>query len=69
MVLKQKQTHRSMEQNREPRNEPHLYGQLIYNKGGMPHNGEKTATSIIVSGEIGQLNAKESNWSTLSYYA
>ena len=35
MVLAQKQTHRSMGQNREPRNEPHLYGQLIYNIGGM----------------------------------
>ena len=35
MVLTQKQTHRSTGQNREPRNEPHLYGQLIYNKGGM----------------------------------
>ena len=34
MVLAQKQTHRSMEQNREPRNKPTLNGQLIYNKGG-----------------------------------
>ena len=35
MVAEQKQTHRSMEQNRETRNKPmHLYGQLIYHKGG-----------------------------------
>ena len=34
MVLTQKQTHRSMEQNREPEINPHTYGQLIYNKGG-----------------------------------
>ena len=34
MVLTQKQTHRSMEQNRDPTNKPKHYGQLIYNKGG-----------------------------------
>ena len=33
MVLAQKQTHRSMEQNREPRNKP-THGKLIYDKGG-----------------------------------
>ena len=34
MVLARKQTYRSMEQNTKPRNSPHLYSQLIYNKGG-----------------------------------
>ena len=34
MVLEQKQTHRSMEQNREPKVDTHLYDQLIYDKGG-----------------------------------
>ena len=34
MVLAQKLTHRSMEQNRQPRNEPTLYGQLICDKRG-----------------------------------
>ena len=33
MVLAQKQTHR-MEQERQPRNKPMHYGQLIYDKGG-----------------------------------
>ena len=32
MVLAQ-QTHRSMEQNRDPRNKPTTYGQFIYDKG------------------------------------
>ena len=34
VVLAKKQTHRSMEQNRQPRNEPTLYGQLICDKEG-----------------------------------
>ena len=37
MVLVQKQTHRSMEQNTEPQKEPmekKIYGQLIFDKGG-----------------------------------
>ena len=32
MLLAQKQTHRSVEQNRKPRNGPELYGQLIFNE-------------------------------------
>lgn len=34
MVLAQKQTLRSMEQNRAREIKSHLYGPLIYNKGG-----------------------------------
>ena len=33
LVLAQEQTNRSMEQNREPRNRPHNYNQLIFDKG------------------------------------
>ena len=33
IVLAEKQTYGSVEQNREPRNNPHTYGQLIFNKG------------------------------------
>ena len=33
MVLAQTETHRSMEQNREPRNKPCIHGQLSYDKG------------------------------------
>ena len=42
MVLAQKQTHRSMEQNRKPREKkPHLYGQLIFDRGGEYTIGER----------------------------
>ena len=34
MVLAQKQTHRPMEQDREPRNGPSVFGQLIFDKAG-----------------------------------
>ena len=34
MVLAQRQKHRSMEQNRKPRDNPHTYGHLIFDKGG-----------------------------------
>ena len=43
MVLAQKQTHRSMKQNRELEINSHTYDQLIYDKGGARiYNGEKT---------------------------
>ena len=53
MVLAQKQTHTSMEQNIEPRNKPTLIRQLIYDKGGKIYNGEKTASSINGVGKTG----------------
>ena len=34
MVLAQKQTHRSVKQNRELKNKPMHFGQLIYDEGG-----------------------------------
>ena len=34
MVLAQKQTHRSVEQENKPRKNSHTYGQLVYGKGG-----------------------------------
>ena len=45
MVLTQKQTHRSMELDREPRIYPHLDGQLIYKKEARICNGEQTTSS------------------------
>ena len=41
MVLAKKQIHRSLEQDREPEMKQHLYGQLIYDKGGMNIQCEK----------------------------
>ena len=55
------QTHKSVEI------KPILYGQLSYNNDGI-YNGEKTASSTNGIGKTGQLHAKESNWSTLSYH-
>ena len=34
MILAQKQTYRSMEQDRSPKINPHTYGQLSFDKGG-----------------------------------
>ena len=68
MVLAQKQTHRSMEQNSEPRNEPtHLHGQLIYNKGAEIYHGENTGSLINSVEKTALLHAKESMWTTSSH--
>ena len=48
-----------MEQNRQPRINPHINGQLIYDKGIRIHNGEKTVSSVSGAGKTGQLHVKE----------
>ena len=45
MVLVQKQTHRSMEQNSEPEMDPQLYGQLIFDKAGKNTQWKKDSVS------------------------
>ena len=51
-----------------PEINPHLYGQLICDKGGKINNGEKTVFSINGVGKTGQLHVKDSNWTTFSHH-
>ena len=48
MVLAQKYTHRSVEQNRESRSKSRIIHQLIHNKGGRIHNEERQALQCMV---------------------
>ena len=59
MVLAQKQTHRSREQNKEPKINPCTYGQLVNNKGGKNIQCGKTVSSTSGAGETRQLHVKE----------
>ena len=69
MGLVQKQTHKSVEQTRESRNEPTLIWAINLQKN-IPrlYNGEKIAPLINGAGKTRQLHAKELNWTTLSYH-
>ena len=60
MVLAQKPTDKSMEQDRKPRNKPTQLCQLIYNKGGKNSQWKKkkTVSSISGAGKTGQLHVK-----------
>ena len=58
MVLAQKQTHRSMEQDRMPRNKPTHYGHLSVTKEARIYNGEKTVSPISGAEKTRQLQVK-----------
>ena len=68
MTLAQKQAHRPMKQNKEPRNEPPFNGQFRTEET-RKYNREKTISSISGVEKTGQLHAKESNWTTHSHHA
>ena len=59
--LAQNPTHRSMEKNREPRNQPTHWRSLIKTKERRMYNGEKTVSTINGTGKTGQLHVKEWN--------
>ena len=64
MVLAQKQKYRSMEQNKKFRDKPHIYGHLIFDKGGKIYNGGKTDSPKSGAWKTGQLCIKEWNYNT-----
>ena len=47
-----------MEQIKEPKINPHLYSQLIFNRGSK-HDEPKVVYSINGAGEIGQIHAEK----------
>ena len=60
MVLAQKQKHRSVEQDRKPRDKPtHLWSTNLWTKEARIYNEEKTASSRSGAGKTGQLHVKE----------
>ena len=61
MVLAQKQKYRPMEQDRKTRNNPMPMGILSLTKEARIYNGAKTASSVNVAGQTGQLHVKELN--------
>lgn len=58
MVWAEKETNKSMEQNR-PETNPHLHGQLIHDALARIYNGKKIASSTTGAGKTEQLRVTE----------
>lgn len=58
MVLPQRQTYRPTEQNREPRTNPRMCGQMVFDKGSRPFNSERTGSPTNGAGAAGCAGAK-----------
>jgi len=52
MVLAQKQTYRSVEQDRKPRNKPTYYGQLIHDKAGKDTKEKRQSLQYMLLGKL-----------------
>ena len=66
MVLAQKQTRRSMDRNREPKNGPSTLGQLIFNKAGNNIQWNKQSLQQVVLEKLDS-NMQKNEASPLSY--
>ena len=63
-----KQTHKSMEQNREPRNKPiHIWSMNLWQRN-QEYTMGKAVSSIDGAGKTGQSHAKEQNWITILHH-
>lgn len=63
MVLPQRQTYRPTEQNREPRTNPCMCGQMVFDKGSRPFNSERTGSPTNGARAAGCAGAKGAGWS------
>ena len=63
----QKQTYGSMEQNREPRNKPHMFSSSL-NKEARIYNGEKTVPSAGDGGKPWTAACKSMKLETTSHH-
>lgn len=51
-----------LKQNRKPKLNPRIYGQLIFNKGAKNPNGKKIISSTNCAGKTGGAHAEQRNW-------
>ena len=59
MQIRKQQLELDMEQHTKPRDNPHTYGHLIFDKRSKIYNREKTVSLISGAGKTGQQQVKE----------